>query len=401
MKSGHVLLSAAVLALSVASLGHAAGTNGDAGISGLTLKGFGTLGLARSDEDGAQYVRDLSQPDGLTSDWSGKIDSMIGLQASYQVNEAVEGVLQAISRYRYDGSYRPEISWAFVRYEASPALSLRAGRLGTEFYMQADSRQVGYANPTVRPPPDYFGPLVFSYLDGFDLGAATPVGAGLLKGKLFAGLSPETTPFVRNVSWDLDGALLVGGHLEYQSGPWQFRLGHAQVHFDTQLPLHVLAGFDVIALVPDLSVKDTWSRFDSLGMVYDEGPLQLQLMLSRTRHESAAYEDTKAGYAIASYRFGQVTPYLGYSRVKSTPARIGTPVTPELAELVTNLTSATHSDQHTWFLGGRWDIRENLAMKAQVDWLHGSRTSLFPFRDDIPVWDGDMTVYSLTLDFVF
>ena len=48
----------------------------------LVIKGFGTLGLARSDSDTAEFVRDLSQPRGLTKDWSSKIDSLVGLQAN-------------------------------------------------------------------------------------------------------------------------------------------------------------------------------------------------------------------------------------------------------------------------------------------------------------------------------
>lgn len=398
-KSGRILLLSVILSLATACSVAASETAAD---GGLAIKGFGTLGVARSDNDGAQFVRDLSQPDGLTSEWSGKIDSMIGLQADYRFSDDVQGGVQAVSRYRYDGSYTPDISWAFLRHDPSPALSLRIGRLGTEFYMLADSRLVGYANLTVRPPPDYFGPLVFSNIDGLDIGLTAQAGdGGLLRGKFFAGLSPEKTPFIDTIPWDLRGSLLVGGHLDYLIGPWQVRVGHAQVRFDNELPLNAMAGFDVIAMAPELSVVDTWSRFDSLGVVYDEGPLQLQLMLSRTEHETSAYEDTTAGYAIAAYRIGNLTPYLGYSRVKSTSVSIATPLTPPVAGLVADITSGTHSDQQTWFLGGRWDFRQDMALKAQLDLISGSPSSVFPFRADMPAWDGDMAVFSLALDFVF
>ena len=322
MKTGYILLLASTMAIGAAGLADASETTEpEAAGPRFTLNGFGTLGLARSDDDDIQFVRDLSQPYGLTREWSAKIDSMLGLQGSYQFSDRLEGVLQVISRYRYDGSYRPEVSWGFLRYDPSPTLSLRAGRLGTEFYMMADSRMVGYANLTVRPPPDYFGPLVFSYLDGLDAGLTTPVGNGLLRGKLFAGISPEKTPMQGNIAWDLAGSLLVGGHLDYLSGPWQVRFSHAQVRFNHELPVDAVARAEVIANVPEMSVVDKWSHFDSLGVVYDDGPLQLQLMLSRIEHDSAAYEDTRAGYAIAAYRLGDVTPYLGYSKVKSSPVR--------------------------------------------------------------------------------
>lgn len=362
----------------------------------LTLQGFGTLGIARSDNDEAQYVRDLSQPYGATRDWSAKIDSMLGLQAGYRLNNEVNGVLQAVSRYRYDGSWEPEITWAFLRYDPTPSASLRVGRLGTEFYMQADSRLVGYSNLTLRPPPDYFGTLIFSYFDGIDLGLSKPLGNGLLRGKLFAGVSPERSPFVANITWDLAGTLLAGGHIDYQDGPWQVRLGHTQVRFEHELPFDRLVP-GIISAYPALSVVDKWTRFDSLGVVYDRGPLQLQLMLSRTEHDTAAYEDTRSGYAIASYRSNRFTPYLGYSKVKSDPI--------PASRAPPGITSATHSDQHTWFAGVRWDLKENLALKAQVDHIRGAPDSIFPFRygptASMPPWDGRMTVFSVALDFVF
>ena len=94
-----------------------------------------------ADSDSVQFVRDLSAPDGLNRDWSGKLDSLLGLQANIQLSEQSEGVMQVVSRYRHDGTYTPEITWAFLRHDVSPQLSLRAGRLGTEFYMLAPSGQ--------------------------------------------------------------------------------------------------------------------------------------------------------------------------------------------------------------------------------------------------------------------
>lgn len=378
-----------------------------AGSPSLSLKGFGTLGIARSTNDSVQYVRDLSQPDGLTRNWSGKVDSLLGMQANLQLGEQTEGVAQVLSRYRYDGTYAPEVTWAFLRHDFSPQLSVRAGRLGTEFYMLADSRLVGYANLTVRPPPDYYGTLVFSYIDGLDASATAPVAGGLLRGKLYAGVSPEKATFVKPLTWDLSGSPVVGGHVDYLRGPWQFRLGHAQIRFKNETPLNALVeskggppGF--LSYVPELAMADKSSRFDSLSMVYDEGPLQLQLMLSQIRQESALYEDSKAGYAIAAYRLGQVTPYLGYSWERSSPKALASPPPPPLSLLLGSLTAKNHGDQHTLFLGGRWDLQPNLDLKAQLDWIRGSPSSLLTFRgDSAALWTGNMTVFSLALDFVF
>lgn len=372
-----------------------------------SLSGFGTLGVARTDTDEVEYVRDLSQPHGLTKDWGAKIDSVFGVQAEYRFTGKVDGVVQAITRYRYDDSYDPEISWAFLRYDASPNLSLRLGRLGTEFFMLSDSRLVGYANLTVRPPPDFYHSLIFSHLDGLDASLTWPVAEDLVGVKFYMGVSPEKSPFIDPLHWNLDGSPILGGHVDYTSGDWRFRAGHARIRFKHELPFDAymesaLGIPDFLALVPDLRTKDTWSGYTSFGAVYERGPLQMQLMLNRIDHETEAYEDGTAGYWIAAYRFGDFTPYVGYSRVRTKTSR-AFDVNGTLPDAIAaDLVAQTHTDQNTLFLGVRWDVRPNLSLKAQMDRIDADPTSRFPFRESFaPTWQGSMTVYSLALDFVF
>jgi hypothetical protein len=376
----------------------------------LVLKGFGTLGFARSDTDTAEFVRDLSQARGLKRNWSTQTDSVLGLQANYAFAPETEGVVQLITRYRYDRSHKPEISWAFLRHDFSPDFQVRAGRLGTEFYMLADSRLIGYSNVTVRPPPDFYGPLVFSYIDGLDGSASTAVGSGILRAKLFAGRSPESSPFVDSVTWSMKGSRLTGGHLDYFVGPWQFRLGRSEVKFsENELPLNSLVAPlfppgmapDIMALAPELSTVGKRSRFDSLGVVYDQGPLQLQGMIGRIRHESQSYESSRAMFVNASYRLGQFTPYLGYSSVKSSASTISSALPSPLDLIAASLPMATHMDQRTVTVGTRWDFRQNWALKLQLDQIRGAPDSVFPFRGPAPRWDGRMKVLSATVDFAF
>ncbi len=382
--------------------------------SPLSLHGFGTLGLARSSSDTAEYVRDLSQPRGLTKGWSGKIDSVLGAQANLKLGSQTEGVIQIVSRYRYDGSFKPEVSWAFLSHEFSPDVQARLGRLGTEFYMLSDSRLIGYSNPTVRPPPDFFVPLIFSYFDGADVSAGTSLGSGIIRAKLFYGHSPETTAFSEPVTWNLDGSRLMGGHIDYSLGPWQFRAGHAEARFSShELPLNALvapllapvfAPFpppDITTLVPELTTIDKTSKFNSIGAVYDKGPLRVQAMYGRIRHESSSYEDSRSAFVIGSYRFSEFTPYVGYSKVKSTPKSITTPLPPELAAVANGLLTIPHMDQHTVTLGTRWDFHRNMAMKVQLDAVRGAQDSVFPFRGPAVQWGGRMNVMSVTVDFAF
>jgi hypothetical protein len=374
-----------------------------------SLHGFGTLGATRSNTNNAQFVRDLSQPEGASNQWTAKVDTLLGIQANFQISPNTEAVVQGVSRYHADKTFAPELTWAFLRYSMSPDVSMRVGRLGTEFYMLGDSRLVGYANLTVRPPPDFYGSLVFSYIDGLDASATLPVAAGLLRGKLFAGRSPEQTPFAADLRWDQRDNRLVGGYLDYQSGPWQFRLSHAQVRFGQETPTDgllqasgdPLSGMPYLSLVPEMAMANQIARFGSIGLVFDQGPLNIQLMLNQIQHDSPAYADAKAGYVQAAYRFGTLTPYLGVSRSFSDVAPLPASPIPGVDAITESLVAQSYTDHHTYTLGARWDVQKNLALKAQMDWVRGKPSSIFLFKDNQPGWDGRMTVFSLALDFVF
>lgn len=402
-----VCVSASVF-LSLSGLAWAQDEPATSGWPTVSLHGFGTLGATRTDTDSAQFVRDLSQPNGAGTQWASKVDSLLGLQANVQFSPRTEGVVQVVSRYHADSNYRPEVTWAFLRHDFSPDFSARAGRLGTEFYMQGDSRLVGYSNLSLRPTPDFYGSLVFSYIDGVDASATLPLASGLLRSKVFWGQSPEKTPYYPSILWDLRGTDLAGGYLDYSAGPWQVRLSHVQVRFHHEMPVDALLhsiGINLpqpyLSLVPEMSMANQRTNFSSLGLVYDQGPLNVQMMLNQIRHNSPAYADTKAGYVQAAYRLGAVTPYLGVSRSFSDLETLPSSGVPGVNSLTELLVAQSISNQHTYTLGGRWDLQKNLALKAQVDWVHGQPASKFPFKNVQTDWDGHMTVFSLALDFVF
>jgi len=192
----------------------------------LTLHYFGTTGLTRSSSGQAEFVRDLSQPDGVKGDqWSATVDSLAGLQLNLKINDPLEIVGQGVSRHHFGSTYTHELTWAYMKYSPLSELELHGGRLGIDCYMHADSRLVGYSCLTVRPFVDYFGDLPFQYVGGLDGTVKLPIGKGILRAKLFGGYSPEKLTF----TWDASGTLVLDGNLDYQWDSWQLRFGYAQV----------------------------------------------------------------------------------------------------------------------------------------------------------------------------
>lgn len=383
------------------------------------LGGFGTLGVAQTDTNAARFSRDQTQPKGIGKSPDGKLDSLVGIQAYFRATDSLEFVTQAISRYGLHGDFRPEISWAFGKYAiASDKLVLRAGRMGLELYMLADSRHVGYSYLTVRPPVDFFGGLAFHHIDGADLVGTLPIGEGVLKVKGFAGQAGERAPINNGTEiLDLRGNPIYGLYADYQYEHWQWRATYAQMNFKHDLPspvamlqsaLNQTMVPSAMALARSLSLTDTTSRFYSLGAIYDRGPLLVQAMLSQIEHESRIYQNTQAGYLVTGYRLGEFTPFVAYSWSKSKTKQLVSGLPEDgggpLSQLNASLAGAqtrVHTDQHTYTLGSRWDFRRNMALKAQLDFIRGKPESVFLYPITTPGYDGKMNVYSLVLDFVF
>lgn len=365
----------------------------------MTLRGFGTLGATRTTSNDADFVRDLSQPTGARTHWDSRVDSILGVQANWRLTSEVEAVVQASSRYRYDRTFTPEISWAYLKYDPNPQLSLRAGRLGTEFFMLADSRQVGYSYLPVRPPGDFFWHLPFYSIDGGDVVLTLPAGDDVVRGKFYYGISDDTAPLAEK-QWKLDGSAMTGGYLDYQAGAWLFRLSYANIRFRHDLPIDdVLNTYLPPAYVEEarqyLAAANTRSHYYSFGAIYDSGPWQVQLMFNKIKQGSQIFQSSDGGYLLLGYRIGQLTPYAAYSWVHS-DAR-GKRPNPVVASIMAD----SHADQDTSILGMRWDVARNIALKAQWDGIRGEPASIFPYRRERADWSGKMDVFSVTMDFVF
>jgi hypothetical protein len=293
--------------------------------------------------------------------------------------------------------------WAYGHFTSADGTDLRVGRLGTDFYMLADSRLVGYSNLAIRPSPDFFGQLPLYHIDGADVTKTIPFGPGLLKGKLFAGYTGEKLPFITD-PWDMGNSPMMGGNLDYHLDNWSFRLGYAQLRFKHDWPLSAtLTAIGVPAATVDaLSMAGKTARYYSLGMMYDRGPFQAQWMLNKVWQESAGYQNYYSSYFLAGYRLDAFTPYVGVARSYSPPKQIEMgaipPVlTPSMAEVLNH----SHTSQTTWTVGMRWDFRRNMDIKAQWDGIRGKSDSVFLYSGRAPGWSGSTDVFSLALDFAF
>lgn len=370
------------------------------------LNAFGTLGATYSSDDKVKFTRDLFQTRGAKGKWSAEPDSVLGAQLSFRPSPEWKAVLQLVSRHDSTRDYDPRVTWAFIKYEPDPAFSLRLGRIGWDAFMRADSRNVGYTYLTVRPPIEYYGLLALTHIDGGDVVFRRPVGDGVLSAKLFAGLADEEAASSAGGTYDLSDSEIVGGYLDWQWRGWQWRLGATSAKLERESPdlIPLISGLRstgfpaLVELADDIAFEG--ARFDNwnLGVIYQRGALQAQLLYNHRQIESIALSDGDMWFGLLAYRVGRLTPYLGHARSggEASPSDFA-PLPPPQAQA---LATGSLFKQRNWLAGLRYDVTNNADLKLQVDRIDASEPQGGLFGAD-PGWDGDTTVVSIVFDFIY
>lgn len=357
------LAGALALTLSAASA-HAA----DAA-SLFTLSGFGTFGAAYSSLHTADYAGAAFEPSGAgaTRNIDFADDSRVGVQLNAKLTSKLSAFVQVVSHNNYDNSFTPTVEWAILRYAFTPDLSVRVGRIEVPMFLTSDYREVGYANPWVRVPPELYDVMPITNSDGVDgsyrshLGPVTNT-LHLIYGKttfhaLPGPLRAETTGIFGAFDSIEYGALTA--HMGYLRT-------RVSVPFVSNMPVAV------------------YSAAASLDM--DRWFVQAEVARATVDGLTPGYV---AGYATAGLRVGKFTPYVTYAVEHSL----------DHAMLSPNM----NSGQRAASAGVRWDFTKNMDLKVQYDhvWTPAGSTGLFVNEQQNFRLGSGANVATATLDFVF
>lgn len=380
------------------------------------VSGFGTLGAVHADTDLADFSDSVLKASGAgaTRRWSMDVDTRLGIQLDVAIAPQWSAVLQLVSEQGYDNSYRPQVEWANVKYQVTPDVAVRVGRMALPVFMAAEHRKVGYVYSTVRQPTEVSGGVPITSSDGADLSWRWRTGALRHTTRLQYG----RTDLSLNDKTRLCASDILGLSHSVELGAFGARASviGANVTVNLADPLFsALRQFGPAgaALVDRYSVDNKYISLVALGMEYDPGDWFVNIEGGRQRSQSLL--GTNIGLAIgAGYRWRAFTPYVGYSDVRAqTPthstglALAGLP--PPLASLGAaanaglNQLLVTLPEQSTASIGLRWDLAQNLALKLQFDSVTPHRNSRGTLINTQPGFASGhaVAVTSMALDFVF
>jgi hypothetical protein len=381
-----------------------------------TFGGYGTLGLAHSNERQADYSANVLTPGsaGYSRSWAADVDSRLGMQLGVELDSRWSAVVQVVSESEREASYRPVVEWANIKYQATPDLSIRLGRIALPLFLAGDYRKASFALPWLRPPVELYSAIPISNSDGIDFSyrwnidgfnnvtqasfgrADVALGAGArAKARALKGLSNITT----------SGALT----LRASAMETDLSVDIANALFDAFRQF----GPQGAALVDRYAIDHKRADVIALGFSYDPGQWFVMGEAARMKAHSFLGDKT-AGYLSGGYRFGDLAPYLTLSAVRadmptSDPGLDTAGLPPQLAGAAAQLNGGLNavlssiSRQHTATAGLRWDFHANYALTLQYDRVMpetGSTGTLTTVQPGF-VPGHAIGVVSVSLDFVF
>jgi hypothetical protein len=285
-----------------------------------SVSGFGTFGLVHSSEHRADYTSSVMKYSGagVTRAWSADVDSRLGAQLDVKLDHRWSAVLQVVSEQGLYDSYRPRVEWANVKYQATPELALRLGRIALPMFLAADYRKIGYAYPWVRPPVETYGTVPITSSDGVDATWRWSAGPVSNASQFFYG--QDKLPLGDMLEGRARGMVGVSNTSDW--GPFSVRANFVSAELTIDIASQFFAAFDTFGPAgQDISrryaVDHKRVNVASIGANYDPGQWFAMAEAARTRTESLLGA-TRSLYASAGWRIGPFTPYVTWSRVRAT-----------------------------------------------------------------------------------
>ncbi|HVL01551.1 MAG TPA: porin, partial [Dongiaceae bacterium] len=318
-------------------------------------------------------------------------NSLFALQVRADLQEKLSATAQIIAKGQDD--YEAKFNWAYLAYQLTNELTVKAGRFRTPLFLYSDFLDVGYAYHWISPPDGVYNLSGFDSSDGVMLEWQTE----------FSGFVSTATVATARTTADIDGGTLdsVNGltatwNLNYDWFTFHIAHSEADITIDNPQINQLAAGLAQTTLVSQNAIDNMLfdsdkGTFDGVGISVDTGRVFAVAEYTETASEDTFSADpTQNWYVSGGARFSKLTAYLTYehkegdlqedalteitSRLDPAIAALqaGLPATAEqyaqLAGLrggVAQIFAQSETDTDTYSVGLRYDFHPSAAMKFE------------------------------------
>ncbi|AXT39194.1 hypothetical protein D1814_11145 [Alteromonas sp. BL110] len=337
--------------------------------------------------------------------------SLIAVQADYRVSSSFSASAQIL--LHTDEDRESGIEWLYLTYAPSESFQINIGRLRTPFLKYSDVIDVGFAYPWINAPQQLYSSYLFSQYEGANVRLRRSFGDVVIDFEAYYGkYQDELASSGINVDVEIDD--MFGGVIEVNYGGLQLRTAtisapKVETTIDEIAPfLQGLraAGFDSIA--EQFDINDRAGSF-LLGASYDTLNWYVSGEWMKVSSDIDVLANLESFYVSYGYYLDEVLLHLTFASSRQSLNTIDNVipegVSPELDQLyfaVEQLNSFFPTDDlDTWTLGARWDVKTNIAFKAELSLLNGKegRTSFYEVKENN--FDRNATLYQVAVEWIF
>ncbi|SDT90281.1 hypothetical protein [Halopseudomonas salegens] len=281
------------------------------------FNGFGTVGFNHlgGEEEGTGFG-----VEGQTkTSWRGDELSKLGGQSSYGITDDLSATLQVLARAKHD-SWEVMPEWAYLAYQANDNLTLRAGRMGTNFYMYSETLNVGFTYPWLSLPTEVYGQVQLTNAEGVDLIYSHTTPYGQLVFQAAAGQAKNRDLYLYDTMQDFDYEDRMSASLQLATNRFgDFRIGYseANVTLEASEPVTVFTGTGFGPGTVDVSSDGLKGKYTSIGHRFDNGTYLTSSEITKLVIENDGSKEALAYYVMGGRRFGDYLGHLTFAERKS------------------------------------------------------------------------------------
>jgi len=380
----------------------AAGAVSDAGQVWAPILNTSTLPTNAASETAPTFVNTLTHPEIETynSKPDFQQDSLVGLHGDLTFNDQFSMSVEVAAKG--ENNWELDTELAYLKYQLNDNWFARAGRLRVPVFMYSENIEVGYDHVWIRLPLEVYALDPHTNYSGADVNYKGIIGGQTLGAQLYYGsLDDNFSGFYQ--AQTLRYRQMIGANFTVSNDFVKLRAGYNEANLSWVPASGFAQALQAYATalqptaVSDFDFNGTKVAYTDLGAIFNYANLQLQGEWIKQDSNSAGVAVQKAWYSTLSYRLGDVTPYIGYSALKTTDKNrrnySGT-----FGTNVNQILAAINQDQETYTAGLRYDIAQNTAIKFQVDNIKAVHNTAGLFN----VYpNNDVRLYSATIDIVY
>jgi hypothetical protein len=374
----------------------------------ISVHGFATLAGGWNDSN-----QDYMSVDGDRAGIRGKRfdvkNSLVGLQVGAQLSQKLSFTTQIVGIYNDD--FKAEATWAYLKYDFTPNVSLSLGRVRQPMFLYSDTYQVGATYPWVNPPLEIYSLIPWYNINGGMLNLSKSLaGSWGIKSQTYYGVAKSKVNFPLGIG-DLRAFNVIGEDLSVSNDILTLQASYMHSFFDIK-SLPQLSGKGVPktpAYFIGLAAKLDYKNFLAITEI---GKRQVGGTTFHQDHPGLGGEMPAyiGGYATVGYKYHNFLPSLTFSAIRTTnKSKVFDPTV--LPTGGTNGPNPMVTTQNSFTAALKYNFNQNIDVKASIQRIYtcGGWGTFGGFREGTgstfttntkPV-GRPVNIYQVALDLIF